>query len=52
MGTYFVWVLIILILWYLEKYEPELAEGEKAPVKEWLYYTIFNGDFWYGFRFP
>ena len=36
----------------MEKYEPELAEGEKPQVREWLYRTIFNEEFTYGFGYP
>jgi len=37
---------------YLEKYEPELDEGEKPHVMEWLYWKIFNEEFNYGFGYP
>ena len=37
---------------YLEKYEPELGEGEKPQVKEWLYRKIFNEEFNLGFGYP
>ena len=37
---------------HLEKHELELAEGEKPQVKEWLYRTIFNEEFNYGFGYP
>ena len=37
---------------YLEKYEPELEEGQKPQVKEWLYRKIFNEEFNYGFGYP
>jgi len=37
---------------YLEKYEPELDEGKKPHVKEWLYRKIFNEEFNYGFGYP
>ena len=37
---------------YLEKYEPELDEGEKPHVKEWLYRKIFNEEFNYSFGYP
>ena len=35
-----------------EKYEPELAEGQRLRAKEWIYRKIFNEEFNYGFGYP
>jgi len=37
---------------YLEKHEPDLQDGEKPKVKEWLYQKIFTEEFNIGFRYP
>ena len=37
---------------YLEKYEPELVQGQTPRAKEWLYRKIFNEEFNYDFRYP
>ena len=37
---------------YLEKYEPDICDGEKPQVKEWLYRKIFTEEFNIGFGYP
>ena len=37
---------------YLEKYEPDICDGEKPQVKEWLYHKIFTEEFNIGFGYP
>jgi len=37
---------------YLEKHEPDLQDGEKPKVKEWLYRKIFTEEFNIGFGYP
>jgi hypothetical protein len=37
---------------YLEKYEPELVEGQRPRVEEWIYRKSFNEEFNYGFGYP
>ena len=37
---------------YLEKYEPNVSNGEQPQVKEYLYRKIFNEEFNIGFGYP
>ena len=37
---------------YLEKHEPDIQDGEKPKVKEWLYRKIFTEEFNIGFGYP
>ena len=37
---------------YLEKYEPNVSNGEQHQVKEYLYRKIFNEEFNIGFGYP